>query len=60
VLAVGYVGGDLGREIVYFGASATRPSCPCSKLGKWCQLALLLNFAPGRVGVGFSQKKICI
>ena len=33
---------------------ATGPRCPVSKLGRWCQLALLgLGFAPGLVGLGF-------
>jgi len=33
------------------------PRCPCSKLGRWCQLAFWLGFAPGLVGLGFSWKK---
>ena len=34
---------------------AMRPRCPCSQLGRRCQLAFLLGFAPGLVGLGFSQ-----
>ena len=32
-----------------------------SKLGKRCQMGLLwFSFAPGLIGIGFSQKKKCI
>jgi hypothetical protein len=30
----------------------------CFQIRQWCQLASLLSFAPGFVGVGFSQKCI--
>jgi len=39
---------------------AMRPRCPCSKLGRWCQLAFLLGFAPGLARAGFSPKNRCI
>ena len=37
------------------------PEVRPSQLGRWCQLGLLgLGFAPGLVGLGFSQKFFCI